>query len=124
MLVRRPKAEVNAADADDWRRLHVLPLLRSEENPERLARILLDHGADVSGWNHNGQTPLLMVCLRSNAVLASLLLERDADITETGTTWQERVALCARDTQGGDSQDLQSPGLFQCRDKRGSNILH
>ncbi|KAL8334232.1 hypothetical protein RB593_003761 [Gaeumannomyces tritici] len=125
MLVRHPKTDVNEADVDGRQPLHML--LQAEENSERFARMLLDHGADVSGRDNDGQTPLLVACSGGNVGLALLLLERGADITETDARGRNVLHYVAAKTGMQpilEMCELQSPGLFQCQDRRGRNMLH
>ncbi|EJT77398.1 hypothetical protein GGTG_07310 [Gaeumannomyces tritici R3-111a-1] len=124
MLVCHAKTDVNAADIDGWQPLHAL--LHDGGDCERVARMLLDHGADVSGRNHDGQTPLLMACLRGSAELARLLLDRGADVTETDAQGRNVLHYGAYRLAQGILEicESQSSGLFQRRDKRGRNMLH
>ncbi|KAL8357122.1 hypothetical protein RB598_002106 [Gaeumannomyces tritici] len=124
MLVRHPRTDVNAADVDGWQPLHML--LQAGENSERFARMLLNHGADVSGRNNDGQTPLLVACSGGNVGLALLLLEKGADITETDARGRNVLHYAAETGMQPilEMCELQSPGLFQCQDRRGRNMLH
>lgn len=66
---------VNAEDKDGWTPLMMLAL--EDDDVSESVKLLLDAGADVNHMSTNGYTPIMLV---HNPNVASLLIERGADI--------------------------------------------
>ena len=75
-LVTEHSQDVSSRDfCDQSTPLH----LASREVHVKLARVLLEHGADATSQDLVGQTPLHLASMRGDAELARVLLERGAD---------------------------------------------
>lgn len=81
----------NAADGDGFRPLHFAAQERSVE----VARVLLDHGADVDCTNVYGNTPLFGAVFnsRGDGSVIGLLRRRGADALRENRSGQTPVGL-------------------------------
>ena len=82
-------ADVNgSAPGTNWTALHAA----ASDNRTAIARVLLEHGADVNRQSSNGNTPLHLAAKWNRIETAKLLLASGADVTirnENGETPQE-----------------------------------
>jgi len=87
-LLLRYKADVKCEDFFGWTALHYLGMGRiwdHREDPqkfERVAQLLLEHGADVNARNPIGSTPLHTAAFHGNVTVACVLLENGANVHE------------------------------------------
>ena len=82
-VLLRFKADVNARDRDDWTPLYYLSnsAYFSQQSHANVARVLLEHGADVNACSNRRVTPLhLAVRSRRKIDLVRVLLEHGASV--------------------------------------------
>ena len=60
-----------------------------------LARVLIEHGADVNKARHSGATPLFMAAQNGFVELTELLIENGADINQANSNWETPVNVAA-----------------------------
>ena len=85
------------------------------ENDVRLARMLLDHGANVEKANRHFETPLGFACAYDAVDVVRLLCEHGADVN--GTEGSGYSYLCA--VQGGKQPEIESILLSY-----GARVIH
>mmetsp|Transcript_3487 Transcript_3487/g.5404 ORF Transcript_3487/g.5404 Transcript_3487/m.5404 type:complete len:386 (+) Transcript_3487:91-1248(+) len=69
---------------------------------ERLAWMLLQHGAQVDCRDRDGKTPLIKACFAGQAILVALLLRHNADVFAEPFSGGRRNALLAAASRGFD----------------------
>ena len=78
------KADVNARDTDNWTPLYSLSdgsqFSNSSQSHANVARVLLEHGADVNACSNRQVTPLHLGVRRKNVDLVRVLLEHGASL--------------------------------------------
>lgn len=73
-------ADPNATDKEGWRPLHVAIGEFGFGGTTEFVSVLIEHGADVNGWDANrNETPLLNASMPSEIEAARILLEAGAD---------------------------------------------
>ena len=85
LVIQDPQNLHSRCIDDDSAPLH----LASRQGHEDVARLLLEHGADITAQTKDGETPVHVAMQRESDVLALLLLEHGADVTartKDGTT--------------------------------------
>ena len=85
-----PHAHISALDQNDWTPLH----FASWHVQLRVARLLLEHGADVNARTKFGLTPLRLLSEKNgNLEVAQLLLEHGADLNSRSRSGCDSVYM-------------------------------
>jgi quinoprotein dehydrogenase-associated probable ABC transporter substrate-binding protein len=82
-------ADVNAADSQGFKPLHIASRQRHEE----LVKLLLASKADVNAVDGNGMTPLLYAVMRDYVPSIKVLIENGADIEKVGPEGYRPLSL-------------------------------
>jgi ankyrin repeat protein len=77
---------------------------------EDVARLLLDHGADLTATNDYNSTPLHLAASHGHGAVVQLLLERGADVTVTNKSNDTPLHDAARNGDAGAVQVLLDRG--------------
>jgi ankyrin repeat protein len=121
-LVIERLQDVHSRDStDDTTPLH----LASENGHVKVARFLLERGADVAAQNKDGGTPLHLASLYGEVEVAGMLIERGAELTAQNKNGETPLHLASQEGQVKVACMLIECGAdVTAKNKDGETLLH
>ena len=99
--------------------------LASKHGHVKAARMLLEHGADVTAQNKDGETPLHLASQKGQVEVARMLIERGADVTAQNKDGETPLHLASRKGQVEVARMLIERGAdVTAQNKDGETPLH
>jgi ankyrin repeat protein len=117
-LLLTNKAEVNARNNNGWTPLHKATHVRHQanplSNPQMIARLLLEHQADVNSrierGEYKGWTPLHLAAATTDQDMVELLLANKAEINAITPNSQTPLILAVNNSKADIVEALMVPG--------------
>lgn len=96
-----------------------------ETGNAEMAKLLIDHGADINSYDNFNDTPIILAAWRGFSGIVNLLLDNNADVRVTGDNAKQLLSFAAEKGLDRLFNIMVSKGAdLSIKNRRGGSLLH